>query len=87
MEVHRYCSFFLTGMHRPISATALGAIRVLALLIPLSCLGAYLYGITGLFVGRLVTDLAGGAIGLVWVYHVLHRNRSELETTRVPRAS
>jgi hypothetical protein len=71
MEVHRYSGFFLTGMHKPASATVLNAIRVLALLLPLSLLGAWLYGIPGLFVGRLVTDLAVGAIGLVWVSRTL----------------
>jgi Na+-driven multidrug efflux pump len=67
MEVHRYCGFFLTGLHRPVSATLLNAIRVLAFLIPLSYLGARLYGVRGVFFGRLATDLAVGSIGLMWV--------------------
>jgi putative MATE family efflux protein len=70
MEVHRYCTFFLTGLHRPASSTLLNAIRVLAFLIPLSCLGARLWGVRGVFVGRLVTDLAVGGIGLVWVTRI-----------------
>jgi len=69
MEVHRYCGFFLTGIHRPISATLLNAVRVLAFLIPLSVLGARLGGVRGVFFGRLATDLAVGSIGLVWVSH------------------
>lgn len=67
MEVHRYCGFFLTGMHKPASATVLNAVRVLVLLIPLSYLGAYRWGIIGVFGGRLLTDIAAGSIGLVWV--------------------
>jgi len=71
MEVHRYCGFFLTGMHKPISATALNAIRVLVLLIPLSYLGSYLWGVMGVFSGRLVTDVIVGCIGIVWVARTL----------------
>ncbi|HQE82262.1 MAG TPA: MATE family efflux transporter [Candidatus Hydrogenedentes bacterium] len=70
MEVHRYCGFFLTGLHKPLSATALNAVRVLVLLIPLSYLGARLMGLEGVFWGRLATDLAVGSIGLVWVASV-----------------
>jgi putative MATE family efflux protein len=67
MEVHRYCGFFLTGLHRPASATALNAVRVVGLLIPLSYLGAYLWGTAGVFAGRLATDILVGCIGMVWV--------------------
>ena len=69
-EVHRYCGFFLTGLHRPASATALNAVRVVVLLIPLSCLGGYLGGVNGVFWGRLTTDLLGGSIGLLWISRV-----------------
>jgi len=71
MEVHRYCTFVLTGLQHPIDATALNVIRVLVLLIPLSCLGVALGGIRGLFVGRLVTDVVVGSLGLCWVRHVM----------------
>ena len=70
MEVHRYCGFFLTGLHRPVSATLLNAIRVLVLLIPLSCLGARFFGVRGVLWGRLVTDLVVGCVGLVWVRRI-----------------
>jgi Na+-driven multidrug efflux pump len=66
MEVHRYCGFFLTGLHKPVMATALNAFRILALLIPLSYLGARLMGINGVFVGRLLADITGGTLGFIW---------------------
>jgi putative MATE family efflux protein len=69
MEVHRYCGFILTGLHRPASATALNAIRVLVLLVPLSYLGGRFWGLEGVFWGRLTTDLAVGGIGLMWLSH------------------
>ena len=71
MEVHRYCGFFLTGMHKPSSTTVLNVIRVLVLLIPFSYLGAHYWGIVGLFSARLATDILAGSIGLIWVLKVL----------------
>ncbi len=68
MEVHRYCGFVLTGLHKPFFSTVLNAIRVLGLLIPLSYLGANFYGVRGVFLGRLATDIIVGNIGLIWVY-------------------
>lgn len=67
MEAHRYCGFVLTGLHKPIQATLLSVIRVLVFLIPLSCLGAHLHGVRGVFLGRLATDITVGCIGLAWV--------------------
>lgn len=67
METHRYCTITLTGLHKPVSSALLNGIRVLALLIPLSYLGAHLLGIRGIFAGRLLTDLIVGTIGLIWV--------------------
>lgn len=67
MEVHRYCGFVLTGLHKPVFSTVLNAIRVLGLLIPLSYLGAHLGGVRGVFMGRLATDIIVGSLGLVWV--------------------
>jgi putative MATE family efflux protein len=63
MEVHRYCGFILTGLHKPASATMLNAIRVVALLIPLSYLGAHFWGVNGVFGGRLadMAERAGGS--------------------------
>ncbi len=71
MEVHRYCGFFLTGLHKPVCATVLNAIRVLGLLIPLAYLGAHFYGVIGVFAGRLATDLIVGSIGIIWVSRTL----------------
>ena len=71
METHRYSSMILTGMHRPMSATVLNMFRIVVLLIPLSYLGAELYGVRGVFVGRLVTDVLVGVIGILWVRRVL----------------
>lgn len=71
METHRYCSFVLTGLQHPLDATALNIVRVLVLLIPLSYLGLHLGSIRGVFLGRLVTDVAAGSLGIFWAHRVL----------------
>lgn len=65
-EAHRYAGFYLTGIHRPVSAAVLTVIRVFVLLVPLSFIGARLFGITGVFGGRLLTDVLAGVIGIIW---------------------
>jgi len=70
-EVHRYSGFYLIGMHRPIAAATLNMVRVLVLLIPLSFLGAYLFGIKGAFFGRLFADVLSGMIGIICTVTVL----------------
>lgn len=76
MEVHRYGGFFLAGMHRPMAATALNGLRVLVFLLPLSYLGAEIWGLRGVFAGRLATDLVVGSIGLLWAYRSIRGTRS-----------
>ena len=74
MEVHRYCGFFLTGLHKPVLATLLNVIRVVVFLIPLSCLGARVFGVRGVFLGRLATDITVGSIGFFWVRRYVRRH-------------
>lgn len=74
MEIHRYCGFFLTGLHKPLHTTALNAFRVFAVLLPLSWAGAHCFGIQGLFLGRLAADIVAGAAGLFWVHRVWRRS-------------
>ncbi|HEX3019786.1 MAG TPA: MATE family efflux transporter [Chitinispirillaceae bacterium] len=71
MEVHRYCGFFLTGIHRPVLSTILNMVRILILLLPLSFLGSSLFGIKGIFAGRLFTDLMAGTVGIITVAIIL----------------
>jgi len=71
MEVHRYCGFILTGLHKPAAALYLNATRIVALLIPLAWLGGLAGGVNGVFAGRLVCDLAAGLIGLFWAHRAI----------------
>ena len=79
MEVHRYSSLFLTGLHKPTFSAILNCIRVLVLLIPLSYLGAHFGAVSGVFNGRLATDFIAGAIGLICVSGVMRGYKSNLE--------
>ncbi len=67
VETHRYCTFFLNGMHNPISSALLNALRVVVLMIPLTYIGGYFWGISGVFEFRLATDIIAGAIGIFWL--------------------
>lgn len=71
MEVHRYCGFFLTGIHHPVLSTLLNGFRVLVLLLPLSFLGSKVSGVRGVFTGRLLTDLLAGTVGILTVSWIL----------------
>lgn len=66
-EVHRYCTFFLTGLHKPTQALVLDAVRIIVLLLPLSFLGAQALDVNGVFWGRLLSDICAGLIGILWV--------------------
>ena len=67
LEVHRYATFSMTGIHKPLVSAALNTLRLIVLLVPLSLLGMKVAGLTGMFWARLATDLLAGGIGIVVV--------------------
>lgn len=77
LEVFRYAGFCMTGLHRTKASAMLNVIRALFLLIPLSLLGAYLFGLTGVFVGRLLSDILSGSIGLVWSGRIIREQMGD----------
>ncbi|MDD3642639.1 MAG: MATE family efflux transporter [Candidatus Krumholzibacteria bacterium] len=77
LEVHRYSTFILIGIHRPVSSALLNALRTLVLLIPLTLLGASWLGLTGVFGGRLATDIVAGIAGIAVTARALGREREE----------
>ena len=74
-EVHRYSGFYLIGMHKPIAAAILNMLRILMFLIPLSFLGAHFFGVTGVFFGRLSSDIVSGFIGIICTINILRSVR------------
>jgi Na+-driven multidrug efflux pump len=73
LEVHRYATFYLIGIHKPIFSAFLTAIRVIVLMIPLAYFGAKLFGISGIFWGRLLTDIFSTVIGIIWTGRILKK--------------
>jgi putative MATE family efflux protein len=71
LEAHRYAGFYMIGIHRPIFAAALNVIRVVVLLIPLALIGSRILGLSGVFYGRLLTDILAGIIGIIWSKKIL----------------
>lgn len=72
-EVHRYCTFFLTGMHKPAHSLMLDAVRVIILLAPLAYLFSTFMGVNGVFWGRVTTDMTAGTVGMLWVIRTRRR--------------
>jgi len=73
LEVHRYATFCFTGIHKPLFSASLTAIRVVVLMIPLAYLGARLFGINGIFWGRLLTDILSAIIGIIWTGRIIKK--------------
>lgn len=73
LEVHRYAGFCMTGIHQPVASAFLNTIRVMVLMIPLAYFGAKFFGISGIFWGRLATDVCSGVIGIMWTGRVLKK--------------
>ncbi|MDD4995775.1 MAG: MATE family efflux transporter [Patescibacteria group bacterium] len=74
LEVHRYAGFCMIGIHRPLSSALLNTIRVIVLMIPLAYFGAKLFGIYGVFWGRLITDICSAVIGIIWTGRILKKS-------------
>jgi Na+-driven multidrug efflux pump len=81
LEVHRYATFCMTGIHKPMISAGLNTLRLIVLLIPLSLLGMKVAGLTGMFWARLSTDLLAGGIGVAVVLWGFRR------TTPTPEAA
>nr|HPI04122.1 hypothetical protein [Candidatus Goldiibacteriota bacterium] len=77
LEIHRYAGFCLLGMQAPVQASVLDIVRIVILLIPLSIIGEKLFHLNGIFTGRLLTDLAAGAVGIIWSGMVIKRKESK----------
>ncbi|MFA4984891.1 MAG: MATE family efflux transporter [Candidatus Omnitrophota bacterium] len=73
LEVHRYAGFCMIGIHRPVASAFLNTIRVIILMIPLAYFGAKIFGIYGIFWGRLITDVCSGVIGAAWTRRILKK--------------
>lgn len=83
-ETHRYCTFFLTGMHKPAHSLVLDAVRVVILLVPLAYVCSLAIGVDGIFWGRVATDITAGVVGMLWVVRVRRAMTWSLAEQRAP---
>jgi putative MATE family efflux protein len=79
LEVHRYSGFFMTGIHKPIFSGISNIIRIVVLLIPLSFACSKLFGLSGVFWGRLSTDIIAGSIGIILSGRILQMRKLSAE--------
>lgn len=73
LELSRYAGFALTGTGHPRLDATLKALRMVALLIPLSLLAWWLKWQNGVFYARLAADVIGGVICWGWAAWIVHR--------------
>jgi len=72
---------FFNALDMPLKATALAALRLVALAIPLAWLGSYLYDLAGLFFGIVAANLIMGAAAAIYARKVIWRLAENLRET------
>ncbi|MGE9290001.1 MAG: MATE family efflux transporter [Puniceicoccales bacterium] len=78
LEVQRYSGFLMNAINLPMQSLWLNALRILALLIPLSLIGDEVFGLVGVFWGRLIADVVSGTVGIIWAIVLLRKVRARL---------
>ena len=59
------------GLQRPITSTVLNVVRMFVFLIPLTWLGAEVYGLTGAIAGMTISNMLAGLLSGYWVRRTL----------------
>ena len=65
IEIHRYSTFYFTGVGRAKSGAALNIMRVVGLMVPLTLCAWFFESLEGVFFARLAADVLAGSIGCV----------------------
>ena len=77
IEVHRYSSFFFTGVGRAKSGAALNIMRVVGFMVPLTLIALCFASLEGIFSARLAADVLAGTIGCVLSRRLTRRLMTE----------
>lgn len=73
IEIHRYSTFYFTGVGRAKSGAALNILRVVGFMVPLT-VTAWLFGsLEGVFFARLAADVLAGTIGCMLAKRLIGR--------------
>jgi putative MATE family efflux protein len=64
------------AIDRPFNAAVVNLVRIAGLFIPLAYLGAWFYGLEGVFAGVLMANVLAGMIALIWARHFFQTQTS-----------
>ena len=73
IEVHRYSTFFFTGVGKAKSGAALNILRVVGLMVPFTLVAMYFRSLDGIFFSRLAADVLAGTIGATLARALTHK--------------
>ena len=71
----------LNAMHHPLSALALSVIRLFVFFVPISIAGSYFFGLTGLYWGTVVANIAMATVSFVVFKNTLSVFKQEQHAT------
>ena len=73
IEIHRYSTFYFTGIGRAKSGAALNIMRVVGFMVPLTVISWLLGSLEGVFFARLAADVLAGSIGCLLARRLTRR--------------
>ena len=76
-EIHRYVGFSFNAIGYPMHSAAVNAIRIVGFVIPCAVLGARGFGLSGMFWGMVVADVASACVALLWARRVFRTLEAE----------
>ena len=77
IEIHRYSSFYFTGVGKAKSGAALNIMRVVGLMVPLTVAAWLMKSLEGVFFARLAADVLAGSIGCILSKRLIGRLMAE----------
>ena len=69
----------MNAINKPLRAATIIALRMVGLILPLSALGGWLFGLRGIFIGMVLGNIIGGSFAWLWI----RRTHAVVSTSRV----
>ena len=85
IEVHRYSTFFFTGVGKAKSGAALNILRVVGLMVPFTLVAMYCRSLNGIFFSRLAADVLAGCTGAALARALTRKLMRGTRTVASPR--
>ena len=77
IEIHRYSTFYFTGVGMAKSGAALNIMRVVGFMVPLTLVALFFESLEGIFGARLAADVLAGSIGCILARRLTRRLMAE----------